>query len=199
MFKTLLVATFLWTSASVALAQTISPFAYPQPDDPSEFYMVVEIPAGGFTKYEIEADTGLVMVDRFLQTPVVYPANYGAVASSLGGDGDPLDALVLTRDPVAPGALIRVRVVGVLRMIDGGATDDKLIAVPTSGVDPTYDGIRSVADLPEIERQRIATFFTVYKTLPEGRNPVELHGYGDAREAQAMVTEALRAYRDRRP
>jgi inorganic pyrophosphatase len=195
MFKALSIAA-LFLAASPVAAQTISPFAHPQPRDPSEFFMVVEIPAGSFTKYEIEAETGLVIVDRFQQMPVVYPANYGSVASSLGGDGDPLDALVLTREPVTPGALIRVRAIGVLRMIDGGEPDEKLITVPVSKVDPTYDTIRSIADLPEIERQRIAAFFAVYKSLPEGRKAVELQGFGDAAEAQATVATGLAAYRD---
>ncbi|MFC5344437.1 inorganic diphosphatase [Brevundimonas staleyi] len=181
--------------ASPAVAQTISPFDYPQPEGGHEVYMVVEIPTGSMAKYEIERDTGLVIVDRFQQMPVAYPANYGGVASSLGGDGDPLDALVLTREPVTPGALIRVRVVGILRMTDAGEADDKLIAVPASDVDPTYDGIRTITDLPEIERRRIAAFFEVYKTLTPGPNPVVLNGYGDAGEAQAVLDAALAAYR----
>ena len=178
-----------------AAAQTISPFDYPQPTDGSGVYMVVEVPTGSMAKYEIERDTGLVIVDRFQQMPVAYPANYGGVASSLGGDGDPLDALVLTREPVTPGALIRVRVVGILRMTDAGEADDKLIAVPASDVDPTYEAIRTVADLPELERQRIAAFFEVYKRLPAGPNPVVLNGFGDAAEAQAVLDGALAAYR----
>lgn len=180
-----------------ALAQTANPFAFEQPADPGEFYLVIEIPAGGMTKYEIDADTGLVIVDRYMQMPVVYPANYGSIASSLAGDGDPLDAIVFTREPITPGALIRVRAVGVLRMVDRGEQDDKIIAVPVSAVDPTYDDIRSLDDLPAVERERIHAFFRVYKDLPEGRNPVVLNGFGDAAEARAMVAAALQAYRAR--
>ena len=199
MLKFLAVSLLMLAAPTIAMAQTVHPFAYEQPrTDGSEFFMVVEIPAGSFTKYEIDADTGHLIVDRYQQMPVVYPANYGSVASTLAGDGDNLDALVLTREPIVPGALIRVRAVGVLRMIDGGETDDKLITVPVSGVDPTYDDIRSIEDLPEIERQRIAAFFAVYKSLPEGRKVVELRGYGDAAEAQAMVRQALGAWRESR-
>jgi inorganic pyrophosphatase len=183
------------SGATAASSDPVGPLAYPQPVDTREFFVVVEIPAGSFTKYEIESESGFVVVDRFQQMPVIYPANYGSVASSLAGDGDHLDALVLTREPVVPGALIRVRAVGVLRMIDGGESDDKLITVPVSDVDPTYDAIRSISDLPEIERQRIAAFFEVYKDLPAGRKVVELGGFGDAGEAQRLVDVALSAGR----
>jgi inorganic pyrophosphatase len=192
----LLVLTLFASLGGVAQAATdepVGPLAYAQPADTREFFVVVEIPAGSFTKYEIEPQSGFVIVDRFQQMPVVYPANYGSVASSLAGDGDHLDALVLTREPVVPGALIRVRTIGVLRMIDGGEPDDKLITVPVSGVDPTYDPIRSIGDLPEIERQRIAAFFEVYKALPAGRKIVELGGFGDAEEAQSLVDAAILA------
>lgn len=185
------------SAAPAALAQTANPFAFAQPADPSEFYLVVEIPAGSMTKYEIDAETGLVIVDRYLQMPVVYPANYGSIASSLAGDGDPLDAIVFTREPITPGALIRVRAIGVLRMVDAGEQDDKIIAVPVSDIDPTYDDIRDLSDLPAIERQRIQAFFEVYKDLPEGRDRVVLSGFGDAAEARGMVAAALQAYRAR--
>src|SRR5690606_36927997 len=127
--------------------------------------------------------------------PVVYPANYGSIPSSLGGDGDPLDALVFTREPIVPGALIKVRAIGVLHMIDGGEEDDKIIAVPASDIDPTYDEIRSIDDLPAIERERVEAFFRVYKQLPEGRKVVELNGYSGVNEAQQLVTDAIEAYR----
>jgi inorganic pyrophosphatase len=196
----LLVLTLLVSPGGTAKAETGEPvgaLSYVQPTDTREFFVVVEIPAGSFTKYEVEPQTGLVIVDRFQQMPVVYPANYGSVASSMGGDGDHLDALVLTREPVVPGALIRVRTIGVLRMIDGGEADDKLITVPVSDVDPTYDPVQSIGDLPEIERQRIAAFFSVYKALPAGRKIVELGGFGDAAEAQALVDTAILAGRVR--
>src|SRR5690606_24635675 len=120
------------------------------------------------TKYEIDADTGHLFVDRYMSMPVVYPANYGSIPSSLGDDGDPLDALVLTRVPIVPGALIRVRAIGIMKMIDGGEKDDKIIAVPVSAVDPTYDEIQAIEDLPAMELQRMEAFFRVYKQLPEG-------------------------------
>jgi inorganic pyrophosphatase len=80
--------------------------------------------------------------------PVAYPANYGSLTQSLAGDGDPLDVVFYTRAPMAPGTLIKLRAIGVLKMIDGGEKDDKIIAVPASKIDPTYDDIKNISDLP---------------------------------------------------
>ena len=162
-------------------------------DAPGEAMLVVEIPAGGITKYEI-GDDGLLFVDRFLSMPVAYPANYGSLPRTRAGDGDPLDALVLTRAPVHPGALIRFRPIGVLRMVDAGERDEKIIGVPTDKVDPTYADVHDIGDLPEVERQRIEAFFGVYKDLPRGGQSVVLNGYGDAAEARAMILEAMRRF-----
>ena len=181
--------------AASAGAGFVHPFHVPQPAEGSDFLVVVEIPAGSFTKYEIDAKTGHVFVDRFQSMPVVYPANYGSIPSSMGADGDPLDALVITREPIVPGALIMVRAIGVLRMVDAGEQDDKIIAVPTSKVDPHYDRVVSIDDLPPMERQRIEAFFRVYKLLPAGRKTVELDGFGDADAANDMVVAAIKAYR----
>ncbi len=160
---------------------------------PAELLLAVEIPAGSFTKYEIGED-GLLHVDRFLAMPMAYPANYGSMPRTLAGDGDPLDALVLTRAPLHPGAVIRFRPVGVLRMVDGGEADEKIIGVPVDKVDASYAGIRDLADLPKAELDRIEAFFRVYKQLPAGSKTVELHGWGDAAEARRIAAEALQRY-----
>lgn len=161
---------------------------------PQEVLLTVEIPAGSFTKYEIGEDDGLLHVDRFLSMPMAYPANYGSMPRTLAGDNDPLDALVLTRVPLHPGSLIRFRPIGVLRMVDGGEADEKIIGVPVDEVDPTYATVRELGDLPEMERQRIEAFFRVYKDLPGTRNPVQLNGWGDAAEARAVIADALRRF-----
>ena len=162
-------------------------------DAPESAVLAVEIPAGSMTKYEINEE-GLVFVDRFQSMPVAYPANYGSMPRTLAGDGDPLDALVLTREALHPGVLIRFRPVGVLRMEDDGEADQKIIGVPTDKVDPTYAGIRDLNDLPQAERDRIEAFFRVYKDLPKGRNPVRLSGYGDAAEAKALIRDAMQRF-----
>ena len=182
------------SAASAREAHIRHPFLAAQPKQaPEEVLLAVEIPAGSFTKYEINEE-GLVYVDRFQSMPVVYPANYGSMPRTLAGDGDPLDALVLTREPLHPGVLIAFRPIGYLRMLDKGEQDDKVIGVPTDKVDPTYSNIRDLTDLPEIERQRIEAFFRIYKDLPAGRNPVVLNGYGDAAEAKVLITEALQRF-----
>jgi inorganic pyrophosphatase len=179
---------------ALAAPSIVQPYAAAQAANaPEEFNMVVEIPAGSFTKYEINEE-GLVYVDRFQSMPVVYPANYGSVTRSLAGDNDPLDAMVFTREPLPPGVLIKVRPIGYLKMKDDGEADEKIIAVPASKIDPTYDAIKDIGDLPEVERQRIEAFFNVYKQLPAGRKKVELDGYGNAADAKALIKSALDRY-----
>ncbi len=175
--KTILTAGLLLSAA----AQAHNVLEFPQPENnPEEFYAVTEIPTGGIIKYETDAKTGFIVADRFQSMPVAYPANYGSLTQSLAGDGDPLDVVFYTRAPMAPGTLIKLRAIGVLKMIDGGEKDDKIIAVPASKIDPTYDDIKTISDLPKIEQQRLEAFFRVYKELPEGRKKVELAGFNDA-------------------
>lgn len=103
----------------------VNPLLATQPAQaPEEVLLAVEIPAGSITKYEINGD-GLLFVDRFQSMPVATPANYGSMPRTLAGDGDPLDALVLTREPLHPGVLVRFRPIGVLRMLDKGQGDER--------------------------------------------------------------------------
>ena len=123
--KTILTAGLLLSAA----AQAHNVLEFPQPENnPEEFYAVTEIPTGGIIKYETDAKTGFIVADRFQSMPVAYPANYGSLTQSLAGDGDPLDVVFYTRAPMAPGTLIKLRAIGVLKMIDGGEKDDKIIA-----------------------------------------------------------------------
>lgn len=195
-----------WLGIAVSLSAMTStvhgdtplhPFETAQPTQaPHEVHLAVEIPAGSTIKYEIRAD-GLVHVDRFMSMPMLYPGNYGALPRTLAGDGDQLDAVVLTRTSLHPGVVIRFRPIGYLRMVDGGEADEKLIGVPTDEVDPSYAHIRDLDDLPAIERERIEAFFRVYKDLPAGRKTVELNGFGDAEEARELISEAMRRYNER--
>ncbi|EHT99299.1 inorganic pyrophosphatase [Pantoea stewartii subsp. stewartii DC283] len=154
----LALSVFITASAAVQAENILN---FPQPETlPDAFYAVTEIPAGGIIKYETDAKTGFIVADRFQSMPVAYPANYGSLTQSLGGDNDPLDVIFYTRAPLAPGTLIKLRPIGVLKMIDGGEVDDKIVAVPASHVDPTYDAIQTVADLPKMEQQRLEAFFS---------------------------------------
>jgi len=117
-------ALLLLATAVAAADGVLHPFLVAQPKQaPQEVNLAVEIPAGSFTKYEIKED-GLVHVDRFQSMPVAYPANYGSMPRTLAGDNDPLDALVLTREPLHPGVIVRFRPIGYLKMVDGG--EDRL-------------------------------------------------------------------------
>jgi inorganic pyrophosphatase len=193
--SSLFAAALLALSAGANAEESIRhPFLAEQSKNaPEEAVLAVEIPAGSFTKYEINEE-GLVYVDRFQSMPVAYPANYGSMPRTLAGDGDPLDALVLTRAPLHPGVLIEFRPIGYLKMTDAGEADEKVIGVPTDKIDPTYANIRDLADLPEMERQRIEAFFRVYKELPKGRNSVRLEGFGNAQEARALIVRSLQRF-----
>lgn len=172
----------------------LHPFDYPQSNDaPDAVFAAIEIPAGGFTKYEIDEDTGHVVVDRFVRMPVAYPANYGSITRSLGGDDDPLDILVITRTPLHPGVIIEARPIAILKTVDGGEIDDKIVAVPVSKLDPTYDEIREIDDLPALQKQQIEAFFRVYKQLRSDKK-IEIKGWANATEAKKMIQRALDAY-----
>lgn len=183
-----------------AQATAMNILDFPQPDNnPDEFYALTEIPAGGIIKYETDAKTGFIVADRFQSMPVAYPANYGSLTQSLGGDNDPLDVIFYTRAPMAPGTLIKLRPIGVLKMIDGGESDDKIVAVPASKIDPTYDEIKSINDLPKLEKERLEAFFRVYKQLPEGRKKVGLNGFNDVDAAKTEIKAAYEAWKAKSP
>lgn len=154
--------------------------------------MVVEIPAGGRNKYEVDHESGRVRLDRTLYTSMVYPADYGFVEETLADDGDPLDALVLLDEPTFPGVVVSIRLVGLFRMDDENGHDAKLIAVPDG--DPRWAGIADIGDVPAPTRDRIAHFFTHYKELEPGKF-VTVHGFGSRRDAEVMLRDAQQAYR----
>ena len=171
-----------------------------QPENnPEEFYAVTEIPTGGIIKYETDAKTGFIVADRFQSMPVAYPANYGFADPVAGRGWRPAGRGVLYPRADGPGTLIKLRAIGVLKMIDGGEKDDKIIAVPASKIDPTYDDIKTISDLPKIEQQRLEAFFRVYKELPEGRKKVELAGFNDAAAAKQEIKSAREARKAKNP
>jgi inorganic pyrophosphatase len=165
--------------------------APPQPSNHEWFWAVSEIPTGSIVKYEVDPATGRVFADRFMAMPVAYPGNYGFFPGSLAGDGDPLDVIVLTREPLAPGTIIAVRPVGILPMLDGGEQDDKVIAVPTDRIDPSYARIRELDDLPQAELDRIEAFFDTYKLLPAGMKVIERQGRGSREDAVQAIRSAI--------
>ncbi len=129
----------------------------------------IEIPLGSAVKYEVDEETGELSVDRFMFTSFVYPANYGYIKDTMGEDGDPLDVLVLAQHAVVPGAVIKIKPIGLLQMEDEGGVDTKIIAVPTEKIDPVYGVYDDISDVPEITKRKIKHFFDHMKELEEGK------------------------------
>ena len=165
----------------------------PKQVTPTDFSAVIEIPKGSHCKYELDKYTGLLRLDRVLYTSTHYPANYGFIPRTFADDGDPLDVLVLCNEPIHPMTLVRVYPIGVMRMLDDGHIDDKIIAIPFS--DPSYNHIRSIDELPPHVFDEIMHFFKVYKQLENKQTDVkELY---DRETAEKIVAEAINGYVDK--
>ncbi len=161
---------------------------------PDDIFVAIEIPANADPiKYEIDKDMDALLVDRFMATPMFYPANYGYIPQTLAPDGDPLDVLVVTPYPVAPGSVIRARPVGILDMTDEAGSDAKLVAVPHQKLTSLYDSVNDIQDLPPLLLEQIKHFFENYKTLEKGKW-VKVDGWRDATAAREAILEAAKAY-----
>ena len=136
---------------------------------PTDFISVIEISKGSKKKYELDKETGYIILDRILYTSTHYPMNYGFIPRTLGDDGDPRDVLVMCSEPLEPLTLVRCYPIGVMKMTDGGAGDEKIIAIPWA--DPTYEAYTDISELPAHVASEIKHFFRVYKSL-EGKETV---------------------------
>ena len=152
--------------------------------------VIIEIPKGSRNKYEVDHETGRICLDRYLFTPMAYPADYGFIDHTLGEDGDPLDALVILPEPVFPGCVVPARVVGVFNMTDEAGGDDKLIAVLD---DVRWNHIQDIDDVPQDLRNEIEHFFVHYKDL-EPNKEVSGTGWGDKAAAEKILEEAKERY-----
>ena len=161
---------------------------------PAEFTSVIEIPMGSSVKYELDKETGLLKLDRILYSAVYYPANYGFIPQTFAEDDDPLDVLVLCQEPVQPLSLIKARAIGLMTMIDSGASDDKIIAVATR--DPEFNGYREAKELPSHRLLVLKRFFQDYKQL-EGKQ-VQVEGIRSAHAAVKVIEKALARYKKER-
>ncbi len=158
---------------------------------PDDVNVVVEIPQGSAqVKYEFDKESGAMFVDRFRHTAMFYPGNYGFVPHTLALDGDPVDVLILGSIAVVPGAVVRCRPIGMLRMEDESGHDEKVLAVPVGTVDAFYAGVHSSEDLPSALREQIEHFFRHYKDLEPGKW-VRLSGWGGASEAADIIMGAI--------
>lgn len=155
------------------------------------FNVIIEIAAHSSpVKYEFDKDSGAIMVDRFMQVAMSYPCNYGFIPHSLSGDGDPADVLVMSQYPVMAGAVIAVRPVAVLLMEDESGIDEKILAVPISKLDISYNDIKDIDDVPNVMKERIMHFFENYKKL-EKNKWVKIIGWDNAEKAKTLIEDAI--------
>jgi inorganic pyrophosphatase len=162
-------------------------------DIPNDIYVAIEIPANSTPiKYEIEKDYDAVFVDRFMATPMFYPANYGYVPNTLADDGDPLDVLVVTPYPVQPGSIIRARPIGILDMSDEAGRDSKVLAVPHDKLTTLYKDVKEPQDLGSLLLDQIAHFFENYKDLEAGKW-VKVDGWRGSDAARDAVIASVEA------
>ena len=162
--------------------------------NPDKINAVIEIPYGSNIKYEIDKESGAGCVDRVMYSAMFYPANYGFVPNTLADDGDPADILVLNEYPLQAGSVIPCRLIGVLVMEDESGMDEKLLAVPVTKIDPRYENIKSLSDLPKITLDRIKNFFETYKALEPGKW-VKVKDYADAKKAEEILEKAIKNYK----
>ena len=157
---------------------------------PDDFVAVVEIPKGGKKKYELDKETGLIMLDRILYTSTHYPANYGFIPRTYADDLDPLDVLVLCSQQLKPMTSVRCYPVGVISMMDNGRGDEKIIAIPFN--DPTYNGYKDIDEIPKHIFEEMKHFFKVYKELEGKQTAVnEVSGRADA---EKIISAAIDGY-----
>ena len=161
---------------------------------PNIINVIVEIPKGSKNKYEIDKETGLIKLDRAMKTSQDYPFDYGFVPQSLWEDNDPLDVVLLTTSPLVPGILVEARPIAVMRVIDCGEGDDKIIAVPKS--DPRFDDVVNLSDINKHTIKEIQHFFETYKTIEDGKKVV-VKGVENKAAAIATVKKGLKMYKEK--
>ena len=163
---------------------------------PDEINVIIEIPSHSDpVKYEVDKETGAMFVDRFMNTAMHYPCNYGYIPHTLSEDGDPVDVLVLTPIPLISGSVIQARVIGMLSMTDEAGPDAKLLAVPITKLCKTYENMNSPEDAPPQLLGQITHFFEHYKDLEEGKW-VKVEGWLGADDAKVEITSAIKRFQD---
>ena len=164
----------------------------PKRISPDDFMAVIEIPKGSKKKYELDKETGFIILDRILYTSTHYPANYGFIPRTLGDDNDPLDVLLLCSEEIEPMTLVRCYPIGVITMVDNGRNDEKIIAIPFG--DPTYNHYTDISQLPAHISEEMNHFFTVYKQLENTETVINEVGGGEM--AREIIAHAITRYGD---
>lgn len=164
-----------------------------EPGTKDDMNVIVEIPRGSKNKYEIDKETGLIALDRAMHTAQDYPFDYGFVPRSYWDDEDALDVLILTTNPLSPGILVRVRPVAVMKMVDDGESDNKIIGVPVK--DPRWDEVQDLKDINKHTIKEIEHFFATYKKIQN--KEVEVQGFEGKEAAQADFERSLTLYQEK--
>lgn len=154
---------------------------------------IIEISKGSRAKYELDKETGLLKLDRVLRSSVVYPTNYGFIPKTYCDDGDPLDILVLSSENILPMTLVEAKIIGAMKMIDGGEGDDKLIAVLQDDMSVAH--FNDIAELPPYTIKEINQFFSEYKALEN--KTVEITGFVGVEEARAIMSQSMIDYQEK--
>lgn len=162
---------------------------------PDDINVIIEVPAHAEpVKYEVDKETGLLEVDRFMPTAMHYPCNYGFVPNTLSGDGDPVDVLVIAPLPVQPGAFVRCRALGVLEMTDESGEDAKVIAVPIQKVCMHMGEVKTLKDVSKVTLDSIVHFFEHYKDLEPGKW-VKVRGFADVDAAAKEINDSIERFK----
>jgi inorganic pyrophosphatase len=161
---------------------------------PDQCSVIIEIPKGSNIKYEYDDESGFIMVDRKLFTAMYYPCNYGFIPNTLEKDGDPVDVLVLGESPLAPLSVIKVIPIGVLQTEDEEGHDSKIVAIPTSKIDPSFMTVNDIEDVPQHLKDQIKHFFEHYKELEQGKF-VKISGWEGKESAIKKISEAIKSYK----
>ena len=163
----------------------------PAQPKPGIVNVLIEIPAGSKNKYEFDKDLNAFALDRVLYASVHYPYDYGFIPNTLADDGDPLDGMVIMDQPTFPGCVIAARPIGMLGMIDGGDSDEKILCVPDK--DPRYANVTSLKDIAQHRLDEIAEFFRTYKNLE--KKETKITGWEDVDAVKPLVEECIKAYK----
>lgn len=166
-----------------------------EPGTKDKINVIIEINKGSKNKYEVDKKTGLIALDRVAHTAQDFPFDYGFVPRSYWHDNDPLDVILLTTYPLLPGVLVKARPVAIMKMIDGGEVDDKIIAVPVD--DPRFDRVNDLADINPHTLKEIEHFYSTYKKLQN--KEVEVKGFKGQKEAQDAFLEGVELYTNKYP
>ncbi|MCJ7450558.1 MAG: inorganic diphosphatase [Candidatus Nanohaloarchaeota archaeon QJJ-9] len=164
------------------------------PDVPEVVYAVIEIPKGSRNKYEYSKELGTYTLDRVLYSPQQYPGEYGFIPQTIYDDGDPMDIIVLMEEDTYPGCIIEARPIGLMKMVDGGEQDDKILAVPKE--DPRYEDMKNIDDVAAHTKKEIAEFFKTYKNLEEGKH-VEVNGWEDRKSGIEAVKHSVKLFKEK--